>query len=81
MTMLWGRKRRIIDALERRVRELENIICPLKSHEWACTGRDEVMIGGYIESIYEYTCVKCGRVEYDYLEPVVKLRRANDAIE
>ena len=73
--MLWGKKRQQIERLKGRVQQLENIICPNKSHEWACTGCDHVADG---VSIYEYMCVKCNRIEYDYIEPIVKMRRAND---
>ena len=73
--MLWGKKRQQIARLKCRVQELENIICPHKSHKWACVGRDYVTDG---VSIYEYMCVKCNRIEYDCLEPILKTRREND---
>ena len=73
--MLWGKKRQQIERLKCRVQELENIICPAKSHKWVCIGCDDVDFG---VSIYEYMCVKCNRIEYDYLEPIVKTRREND---
>jgi hypothetical protein len=67
---MWGRKGKRIERLERRVEELEDIVCPNGQHKWAMIERDFIGNGFGVETIYKYRCGKCHRVEWDFFPPI-----------
>ena len=64
---MWGRKSRRILALEHRVKDLEERICPCGQHEWKRIGTEYVWWSGTIEAIHRYKCAKCGKERDDLL--------------
>lgn len=64
---MFGRKQRTIDALRRRVGELEERLCPCGSHEWVDTGAREYFYDGMsVDAMIWYKCAKCGKVKLDF---------------
>lgn len=65
---MFGRKQREIDALKRRVEELEDRICPYGDHDWKRVNTEYVHMYGSIEPLYTYKCKKCGKIKCDYMQ-------------
>lgn len=62
-----NRKQREIDALRRRVSELEDRLCPCGQHEWIDTGeRIYENIGVDVDVIIQYKCKVCGKTKLDW---------------
>ena len=64
---MFGRKQRRIEALERRVKELEEKICPLNSHEWVRTDTEYFFNGVTVDTYYVFRCNKCGKEKVDWI--------------
>jgi hypothetical protein len=64
--MAWGKKQRIIEALERRVADLEERICPCESHDWKEIRSRSFANGIDIDFEYKYKCRKCGKEKWDW---------------
>lgn len=64
---MFGRKQRTIDALRRRVDDLEERLCPCGNHEWVDTGEREYFCDGIsVDSMRWYRCKRCGKVKLDW---------------
>ena len=64
---MFGRKQRTIDALRRRVAELEERLCPCDSHEGVATGAREYFFNGAdVDVLVWYKCKKCGKAELNF---------------
>jgi transposase-like protein len=64
--MAWGKKQRRIEALEYRVRELEERLCPCESHDWRKIGTRSFSNGVDLDFEYKYKCAKCGKITWDW---------------
>ena len=65
--MAFGRKQRRIEALQRRVSELEERLCPCEEHDWKNIATDyEYDTGGGVEARYKYKCRRCGKTKWDW---------------
>jgi len=63
---MWGRKQRTIEALRRRVEELEERICPCGDHDWKRCDTVFVFIGT-VDGLHMYKCKKCGKQRWDFI--------------
>lgn len=66
---MFGRKQRTIDALRRRVDDLEERLCPCGAHEWVDTGVAEYCSDGYgisVSALHLYRCKRCGKVRLNW---------------
>lgn len=64
--MAFGKKQRRIEALEYRVRELEERLCPCESHDWKRIGKRSFPNGVELDFEYKYKCTKCGKEEWKW---------------
>lgn len=55
------RKAITIYRLQRRVQELEELICPCNQHKYIRTGLKAVYICGEVEFFRAYKCIRCGK--------------------
>lgn len=51
--MAFGRKQRQIEALQYRIKELEERLCPCEEHDWKYIG------------MFKYKCRRCGKEKWD----------------
>ena len=64
---MFGRKQRTIDALRRRVADLEERLCPCGAHDWVDTGdRTYYNAGADVDVMIWYKCKRCGKVKLDW---------------
>lgn len=64
---MFGRKQRMIDALRRRVADLEGRLCPCGAHDWVDTGEREYYYDGLsVDSLRRYECRRCGKIKLDW---------------
>ena len=64
--MAFGRKRRKIEQLQRRIDDLEERLCPCASHDWKRIGTKFYSVGGMIDAEYKYKCKRCGKETWDW---------------
>jgi len=60
---MFGRKAKLIEKLQQRIEELEEIICPFNQHDWVEIDSYEVPINNYLDfdTVHVYKCRNCGK--------------------
>lgn len=56
---MFGRKARTIIAMQYRIEDLEERLCPCEGHQWKQTRCDCDSLGGI--DYYTYKCRRCGK--------------------
>ena len=58
---MFFKKREKIKSLERRVEELEELLCPFNKHDWVNVGYhlESLDNGWTTDTVYHYKCRKC----------------------
>ena len=58
---MFGRKAKLIEKLQQRVDELEEIICPLNQHDWVEIDSYDISMSNYgdFDTVHVYKCRNC----------------------